>query len=86
LFLIQQEMTENEIGTLLRMRAQFSKLSIALFPQGSFRLYGEHETPYFVQDYVQIEHLRSTQRILRDAGVDLSIIGLNDTLGVLSGV
>lgn len=86
LFLIQQEMTENEIGTLLRMRAQFSRLSIALFPQGSFRHYGEHKTPYFMQDYLQIERLRSAQKVLRDAGVDLSIIGLNDTLGVLSGV
>ena len=86
LFLVQQEMTENEIGKLLRMRAQFSRLSIALFPQGSFRHYGEHKTPYFMQDYVQIERLRSAQKILRDAGVDLSIIGLNDTLGVLSGV
>ena len=86
LFLVQQEMTENEIGQLLRMRAQFSRLSIALFPQGSFRHYGEHKTPYFMQDYVQIERLRSAQKVLRDAGVDLSIIGLNDTLGVLSGV
>jgi hypothetical protein len=86
LFLIQQEMTENEIGKLLRMRAQFSRLSIALFPQGSFRHYGEHKTPYFMQDYVQIERLRSAQKVLRDAGVDLSIIGLNDTLGVLSGI
>ena len=86
LFLIQQEMTESEIGMLLRMRAQFSRLSIALFPQGSFRLYDEHETPYFMQDYEQIKRLRSAQKILRDAGVDLSIIGLNDTLGVLSGV
>ncbi|HWQ21581.1 MAG TPA: DUF58 domain-containing protein, partial [Clostridia bacterium] len=59
LFLVQQEMTENEIGALLRMRAQFSRLSIALFPQGSFRHYGEHKTPYFMQDYVQIERLRS---------------------------
>ncbi|MCX6096944.1 MAG: DUF58 domain-containing protein, partial [Caldiserica bacterium] len=86
LFLVQQEMTENEIGKLLRMRAQFSRLSIALFPQGSFRHYGEHKTPYFMQDYEQIERLRSAQKVLRDAGVDLSIIGLNDTLGVLSGV
>ena len=86
LFLIQQEMTENEIGTLLRMRAQFSRLSIALFPQGSFRHYSEHKSPYFMQDYLQIERLRSAQKVLRDAGVDLSIIGLNDTLGVLSGV
>lgn len=85
LFLIQQEMTENEIGALLRMRAQFSRLSIALFPQGSFRHYGEHKTPYFMQDYLQIERLRSAQKVLRDAGVDLSIIGINDTLGVLSG-
>jgi uncharacterized protein (DUF58 family) len=86
LFLIQQEMTENEIGTLLRMRAQFSRLSIALFPQGSFRHCDQHRAPYFMQDYVQIERLRSAQKVLRDAGVDLSIIGLNDTLGVLSGI
>jgi hypothetical protein len=39
-----------------------------------------------MQDYEQIERLRSAQKVLRDAGVDLSIIGLNDTLGVLSGV
>jgi len=86
LFLVQQEMTETEIGVLLRMRAQFSRLSIALFPQGSFRLYGEHKTPYFMQDYAQIEHLKAVQKVLGDAGVDLSIIGLNDTLGSLSGI
>jgi hypothetical protein len=68
------------------MRAQFSRLSIALFPQGSFRHYDQHKTPCFMQDHVQIERLRSVQKVLRDAGVDLSIIGLNDTLGVLSGV
>ncbi|MCE5193322.1 DUF58 domain-containing protein [bacterium] len=86
LFLIQQEMAETEIGTLLKMREQFSRLSIVLFPQGSFRLYGEHKTLYFMQDYAQIERLKAVQKILGDAGVDLSIIGLNDTLGSLSGM
>lgn len=86
LFLVQQEMTESEIGKLLKMRAQFSRLSIALFPQGSFRHYSEHRTPYFMQDYAQIERLRTIQKVLRDAGVDLSIIGLNDTLAPLSAV
>lgn len=86
LFLIQQEMTEAEIGILLRMRAQFSRLSIALFPQGSFRHYNEHETPYFMQDYAQIERLRTVQKVLRGAGVDLSIIGINDTLQSLSEI
>lgn len=86
LFLIQQEMTEAEIGILLRMRAQFSRLSIALFPQGSFRHYTEHETPYFMQDYAQIERLRTVQKVLRGAGVDLSIIGINDTLQSLSEI
>jgi uncharacterized protein (DUF58 family) len=86
LFLIQHEMTEEEIGSLLKMRAQFSRLSIVLFPQGSFRRYGEKPTLYFMQDFAQIQRLRSVQKVLRDAGVDLSIIGLNDTLGELSGV
>ena len=61
-------------------------MSIILFPQGSFCHFDEHETPYFMQDYAQIERLQATQKILRDAGVDLSIIGLNDTLGGLSGI
>lgn len=86
LFLIQHEMTEEEIGSLLKMRAQFSRLSIVLFPQGSFRRYSEKPTLYFMQDFAQIQRLRSAQKVLRDAGVDLSIIGLNDTLGELSGV
>lgn len=86
LFLIQHEMTEEEIGSLLKMRAQFSQLSIVLFPQGSFRRYSEKPTLYFMQDFAQIQRLRSAQKVLRDAGVDLSIIGLNDTLGELSGV
>jgi uncharacterized protein (DUF58 family) len=85
LFLIQHEMTEEEIGSLLKMRAQFSRLSIVLFPQGSFRRYSEKPTLYFMQDFTQIQRLRSAQKVLRDAGVDLSIIGLNDTLGALSG-
>jgi uncharacterized protein (DUF58 family) len=86
LFLIQHEMTEEEIGSLLKMRAQFSRLSIVLFPQGSFRRYSEKPTLYFMQDFAQIQRLRAAQKVLRDAGVDLSIIGLNDTLGELSGV
>ena len=85
LFLIQHEMTEEEIGSLLKMRAQFSRLSIVLFPQGSFRRYSEKPTLYFMQDFTQIQRLRSAQKVLRDAGVDLSIIELNDTLGALSG-
>lgn len=84
LFLIQQEMTEEEVETLLRMRARFSRVSIALFPQGSFRFYNESKAPYFMKDYDQIERLRSTQKILRTAGIDLSIIGLNDTISALS--
>ncbi len=83
LFLIHHEMTEEEIGALLKMRAQFSRLSIVLFPQGSFRRYGEKPTLYFMQDFAQIRRLRSAQKVLRDAGVDLSIIGLNDTLDEL---
>jgi hypothetical protein len=39
-----------------------------------------------MQDYAQIERLRTIQKVLRDAGVDLSIIGLNDTLAPLSAV
>ena len=85
LFLIQHEMTEEEIGSLLKMRSQFSRLSIVLFPQGSFRRYSEKPTLYFMQDFAQIQRLRSVQMGLRNAGVDLSIIGLNDTLGELSG-
>jgi len=85
LFLIQHEMTEEEIGSLLKMRSQFSRLSIVLFPQGSFRRYSEKPTLYFMQDFAQIQRLRSVQMVLRNAGVDLSIIGLNDTLGELSG-
>ena len=85
LVLIQHEMTEEEIGSLLKMRSQFSRLSIVLFPQGSFRRYSEKPTLYFMQDFAQIQRLRSVQMVLRNAGVDLSIIGLNDTLGELSG-
>ena len=46
-------------------------------------LYGERAVPYFMPDVEQIARLKKTQRILRDASVDLSIIGLNDTLAAL---
>ncbi|MFZ2412701.1 MAG: DUF58 domain-containing protein [Candidatus Cryosericum sp.] len=83
LFLIQHELKEEEIEALLRMQAQFSRISICLFPYGSFLLYGERAVPYFMPDIEQIARLRKTQRILKDASVDLSIIGLNDTLAAL---
>jgi len=83
LFLIQHELKEEEIGALLRMQAQFSRISICLFPYGSFLLYGERAAPYFMPDIEQIARLKNTQKILRDARVDLSIIGLNDTLAAL---
>ena len=83
LFLIQHELKEEEIGALLRMQGQFSRISICLFPYGSFLLYGERAVPYFMPDIEQIARLKKTQRILRDASVDLSIIGLNDTLAAL---
>jgi len=83
LFLVQHELKEQEIGALIRMQAQFSRISICLFPYGSFLLYGERPVPYFMPDVEQIARLKKTQRILRDASVDLSIIGLNDTLAAL---
>jgi uncharacterized protein (DUF58 family) len=83
LFLVQHELKEEEIGALLRMQAQFSRISICLFPYGSFLLYGERAVPYFMPDIKQIARLKKTQRILRDASVDLTIIGLNDTLAAL---
>jgi uncharacterized protein (DUF58 family) len=83
LFLVQHELKEEEIGALIRMQAQFSRISICLFPYGSFLLYGERPVPYFMPDVEQIARLKKTQRILRDASVDLSIIGLNDTLAAL---
>lgn len=83
LFLIQHELKEEEIGALLRMEAQFSRISIVLFPYGSFLLYGERKVPYFMPDLEQIARLKKTQKVLRDASVDLSIIGLNDTLAAL---
>ena len=83
LFLIQHELKEEEIEALLRMQAQFSRISICLFPYGSFLLYGERGVPYFMPDIEQIARLKKTQRILKDASVDLSIIGLNDTLAAL---
>ena len=83
LFLVQHELKEEEIGALLRMEAQFSRISICLFPYGSFLLYGERAVPYFMPDIEQIARLKKTQKILRDASVDLSIIGLNDTLAAL---
>jgi uncharacterized protein (DUF58 family) len=86
LFLIQHELKEEEVSALLRMEAQFSRISIVLFPYGSFLLYGEREVPYFMPDIEQIQRLKKTQRILRDASVDLSIIGLNDTLAALGEV
>lgn len=83
LFLIQHELKEEEVGALIRMQAQFSRISIYLFPYGSFLLYGESPVPYFMPDVEQIARLKKTQSILRDASVDLSIIGLNDTLATL---
>jgi uncharacterized protein (DUF58 family) len=83
LFLVQHELKEEEIGALLRMQARFSRISICLFPYGSFLLYGERPVPYFMPDVEQIARLKKTQSILRDASVDLSVIGLNDTLAAL---
>ncbi|MHB8070644.1 MAG: DUF58 domain-containing protein [Candidatus Cryosericum sp.] len=83
LFLIQHELKEEEIGALIRMQAQFSRISICLFPYGSFLLYGERPVPYFMPDVEQIARLKKTQSVLRDASVDLSIVGLNDTLAAL---
>ena len=85
LFLIQQELRNEEIGELLRIQAQFSRVSICLFPYGSFLLYGERPVPCFMPDVDQIVQLKKTQSILRDASVDLSVIGLNDTLAALGG-
>ncbi len=85
LFLIQQELGNKEIGELLRIRAQFSRVSICLFPYGSFLLYDERPVPCFMPDIDQIAQLKKTQNILRDASVELSVIGFNDTLAALGG-
>lgn len=86
LFLLQHELKEEEIGELLRMQAQFSQVSICLFPYGSFLLYGERPVPYYMNDIEQIARLKKTQSVLRDSHVDLSIIGINDTLAALGEV
>lgn len=83
LFLLQHELKEEEIGQLLRMQAQFSQVSICLFPYGSFLLYGERPVLYYMKDIEQIARLKKTQSILRESHVDLSIIGINDTLAAL---
>lgn len=84
LVILAHEMCEAEVVHLLRQREHFVRITVILFPEGTFRLPSEHRAPYFLRDTDQLLRLRSLQRVLRQNGIELTIIGLNDALSALS--
>jgi uncharacterized protein (DUF58 family) len=84
LIVLAHEMSEAEVVHLLRQREHFARITIVLFPEGTFLLPGEHRAPYYLRDTEQLLRLRSLRQVLRQNGIELTIIGLNDTLAALS--
>ncbi|MHB8070642.1 MAG: DUF58 domain-containing protein [Candidatus Cryosericum sp.] len=84
LIVLAHEMCEAEVVHLLQQREHFARIMIILFPEGTFRLPSEHRAPYYLRDTDQLLRLRSLQRVLRQNGIELTIVGLNDALSVLS--
>jgi hypothetical protein len=84
LVLLAHEMDETEIVHLLKQREHFARISIILFPEGTFLLPGEHQAPYFLKDTSRLLRLRSLQRVLRANGIELTIVGLNDPITTLA--
>lgn len=84
LILLSHRMAEPEVVYLLKQRNRFAHIMVVLFPEGTFLLPGEHRAPYYLHDTAGLGRLRSMQRVLRQNGIDLFIIGLNDPLAMLS--
>jgi hypothetical protein len=84
LVLLAHEMDETEIVHLLKQREHFARITIILFPEGTFLLPGEHQAPYFLKDTSRLLRLRSLQRVLRANGIELTIVGLNDPITTLA--
>ena len=84
LVLLAHEMEETEIVHLLKQREHFARITIILFPEGTFLLPGEHRAPYYLKDTSRLLRLRSLQRVLRENGIELTIVGLNDPLTTLA--
>jgi uncharacterized protein (DUF58 family) len=84
LVLLAHEMDETEVVHLLKQREHFARITIILFPEGTFLLPGEHQAPYFLKDTSRLLHLRSLQRVLRENGIELTIVGLNDPITTLA--
>ncbi len=84
LVLLAHEMSEDEVIHLVRQRERFARITIVLFPEGTFLFPGEHRAPYYLRDTEHLLRLRSLQRVLEQNGIELTIVGLNDALSALS--
>ena len=84
LVLLAHEMDEAEVVHLLKQREHFARMTIVLFPEGTFLLPGEHQAPYYLKDTSKLLRLRSLQRVLRENGIELTIVGLNDRIATLA--
>jgi len=84
LVLLAHEMEEAEVVHLLKQREHFARITIILFPEGTFLLPGEHQAPYYMKDTSKLLRLRSLQRVLRENSIELTIVGLNDPLTTLA--
>jgi uncharacterized protein (DUF58 family) len=84
LVLLAHEMDETEVVHLLKQRKHFARMTIILFPEGTFLLPGEHRAPYYLKDTSSVLRLRSLQRVLRENGIELTIVGLNDPITALT--
>jgi uncharacterized protein (DUF58 family) len=84
LVLLAHEIDETEVVHLLKQREHFARITIVLFPEGTFLLPGEHQAPYYLKDTSRLLHLRSLQRVLRENGIELTIVGLNDPITTLA--
>lgn len=78
LFVIAHSVNEDGIVELLRRRESFARITVIVFPEGSFLMPGEHRAPYYLKDSERLTHLRSLQRVLGQNGIDLQIVELND--------
>ena len=84
LIILAHEMSEAGVVQLLRQHEHFVRIMIILFPEGTFRLPGEHRAPYYLRDTDRLLRLRSLQRVLGQNGIELTIVGLNDALSALA--
>ncbi|HWQ22040.1 MAG TPA: DUF58 domain-containing protein [Clostridia bacterium] len=84
LVLLAHEMDETEVVHLLRQREHFARITIVLFPEGTFLMPGEHRAPYYLKDTSKLLRMRSLQHVLRENGIELTIVGLNDPIAALA--